>query len=295
MQSMHMSEIGASARSAHATPPRKGDFHMPARPQDASAFHALHRDFLILPNAWDAASARITQDAGAKAVATSSAAVAWAHGYADGHHFPVAKLIAVVEEIARAVSVPITTDAEGGYSDDVRQTAENVAALIDAGAVGVNLEDGKQPHELHVKKIEAVREAASRAGVDLFINARTDVFLKKLVPPEEAVAETLRRARAIKSAGASGLFVPAAVKSEDIAAIAEGAGLPVNVMALPGVPNAAQLKELGVKRLSAATSIFNAAMAGAREAAEDFLATGDAAELWQRRGSPPDYNSLFRG
>ncbi len=268
---------------------------MPARPQDAAAFHALHKDFLILPNAWDAASARVMQDAGAKAIATSSAAVAWAHGYADGHHFPVAKLIAAIEEIARVVTVPVTTDAEGGYSDDVRQTAENVRALIDVGAVGINLEDGKQPHELHVKKIEAVREAATRAGVDLFINARTDVILKKLVSPEEAIAETLCRARAIKDAGASGLFVPAAVKSEDIAAIAEGAGLPVNIMALPGVPNAAQLKELGVKRLSAATSIFNAAMAGAREAAEDFLATGDGGQLWQRRGDPLDYNKLFGG
>jgi 2-methylisocitrate lyase-like PEP mutase family enzyme len=268
---------------------------MPARPQDAVQFHALHKDFLILPNAWDAASARVMQEAGAKAIATSSAAVAWAHGFADGHHFPVAKLITVVEEIARVVSVPVTTDAEGGYDDDPARVAENVAALIDVGAVGVNLEDNKQPHELHLKKIEAARRAAERAGVDLFINARTDVFLKKLVPPEDAVTETLRRAAAIKSAGASGLFVPALIKREDIAAIAEGAGLPLNVMALPGVPNAAQLKELGVRRLSAATSIFNAAMAGAREAAEDFLATGDSAELWQRRGSPPDYNKLFGG
>jgi 2-methylisocitrate lyase-like PEP mutase family enzyme len=268
---------------------------MPARPQDAAAFHALHKDFLILPNAWDAASARVMQESGAKAIATSSAAVAWAHGYADGHHFPVAKLVTVVEEIARAVSAPITADAEGGYSDDVRQTAENITALINAGAVGVNLEDGKQAHELHLKKIEAVREAAVRAGIDLFINARTDVFLKKLVAPEAAVAETLRRAHAIKSAGASGMFVPAAINSADIATIVEGAGLPVNIMALPGVANAAQLKELGVKRLSAATSIFNAAMAGAREAAEDFLASGDAGELWQRRGSPLDYNKLFGG
>lgn len=268
---------------------------MPARSQDAAAFHALHRDFLILPNAWDAASARLMQEAGAKAVATSSAAVAWAHGYADGHHVPVAKLITVVEEIARVVSVPITCDAEGGYDDDPRKAADNVAALIDAGAVGINLEDGKQPHELHLKKIEAVRAAAERSGVDLFINARTDVFLKKLAPPEEAVRETLRRAQAIKAAGASGLFVPAVAKPEDIGAIAEGAGLPLNIMAMPGVPDAAELKALGAKRLSAATAIFNAAMAGAREAAEDFLRSGDSADLWRRRGQPLEYNKLFGG
>lgn len=268
---------------------------MPTRPQDAAVFHALHNDFLILPNAWDAASARVIQEAGAKAIATSSAAVAWARGYADGHRLPIAKLVAVVEEIARVVSVPITVDAEGGYSDDAELTADNVAALIEAGAVGLNLEDGKQPHELHLRKIEAVREAAVNAGVDLYINARTDVFLKKLVAPEDAVAETLRRAGAIKSAGASGLFAPAIVRPEDIAAVAGGAGLPLNVMVMPGAPSAAELKALGAKRLSAATAIFNAGMESARMAAAEFLEQGDSAKLWSRRGSPPDYNEMFGG
>jgi 2-methylisocitrate lyase-like PEP mutase family enzyme len=235
------------------------------------------------------------QEAGAKAVATSSAAVAWAHGYADGHHFPPAKLVAVIEEVARSVSIPITCDAEGGYSDEPAQAAANVRALIGAGAVGINLEDGKQPHELHLRKIEAVRAAAEREGVDLFINARTDVFLKQLAPPERAVEETLRRARALREAGASGLFVPAIVKPEDIAAIAEGAGLPLNVMARPGLPPADELKTLGVRRLSAATGIFNAAMAGAREAAADFLSAGSSETLWERRGAPLDYNKLFGG
>ncbi|HVK80808.1 MAG TPA: isocitrate lyase/phosphoenolpyruvate mutase family protein, partial [Verrucomicrobiae bacterium] len=183
---------------------------------NAAAFHALHRDFLILPNAWDSASARLTQELGATAIATSSAAVAWAHGFADGNHFPIAKLVTVIEEIARSVSVPISTDAEGGYSDDPKQVAENVAALIGAGSVGINLEDGKQPHELHLRKIEAIREAATRAGVDLYINARTDVFLKQLVPADQAVEETLRRAAAIKNAGASGLFVPGVADQKQI-------------------------------------------------------------------------------
>ncbi|MEQ1811305.1 MAG: isocitrate lyase/phosphoenolpyruvate mutase family protein, partial [Terricaulis sp.] len=119
--------------------------------ENAATFHKLHEQLLILPNAWDAASARIVQDAGAKAIATSSAAVAWAQGYADGHHFPIANLVAVVEAVVRAVTIPITCDAEGGYSDDPKQAAENVAKLIDAGAVGINVEDGKLPHELHLK------------------------------------------------------------------------------------------------------------------------------------------------
>lgn len=266
---------------------------MPARPQDAASFHALHDDFLILPNAWDAVSARVIQEAGAKAIATSSAAVAWAHGAADGNQFAVAKLVTVIEEIARVVSVPITTDAEAGYSDDPAHVGETIAALIGAGAVGVNLEDGKAPHELHLKKVEAARAAAERAGIDLYINARTDVFLKKLVPPEQALEETLRRARALKDAGASGLFVPVLAKPDDIAAVAEGAGMPLNIMAIPGLPTAAELKALGVKRLSAATAIFNAAIAGAREATVDFLTQGDSTALWERRGDPLDYNKLF--
>jgi 2-methylisocitrate lyase-like PEP mutase family enzyme len=264
---------------------------MPARPETAAAFHALHDDFLILPNAWDAASARLIQEAGAKAIATSSAAVAWAHGYADGRHFPPAKLVAALDQIARVVSVPITADAEGGYSDDLGEVRENILALINAGAVGINLEDGKAPHDLHVRKVEAAREAGERAGVRLFINARTDVYLKKLVAPEAALEEALRRAKALRDAGASGLFVPLAAAG-DLAALAEGALLPLNVMAVPGLPNAADLKALGVRRLSAATAVFNAAYAGAREAAEDFLKHG---ALWERRGQPLDYNKLFGG
>jgi 2-methylisocitrate lyase-like PEP mutase family enzyme len=266
---------------------------MPARPNDAASFHKLHENFLVLPNAWDAVSARVIQESGAKAIATSSAAVAWSQGFADGHHFPPARLVTVVEDIARVVSVPITCDAEGGYSDDPAQAAENVKAFINAGAVGINLEDGKQPHELHLRKIEAIRRAAEQAGVNLYINARTDVFLKQLVPPEQAVEEILRRASAIKNAGASGLFVPGLAKPDQIGVVVEGAGLPLNLIAMPGLPNAAALRDLGVKRLSAATAVFNAAIAGAREAVTDFLGDGDSDALWQRRGQPLDYNKLF--
>lgn len=268
---------------------------MPARPNDATLFHSLHKDFLLLPNVWDAASARVVEEAGAKAIATSSAAVAWSHGFADGHHFPPAKLITAVEEIARITSLPITCDAEGGYSDDPKQAAENVMSFIGAGAVGINLEDGSEPHDLHLRKIEAIRAAAERAGVNLFINARTDVYLKQLVPAEQAVAECLRRAKAIKDAGASGLFTPGIVAHDDIKAVAEGASLPLNVMARPNLPAAAELRALGVKRLSAATATFNAAMAGLRDATSEFLAVGDSDKLWARRGAPPNFNAIFGG
>lgn len=264
-------------------------------PRDAAHFHALHNDFLILPNAWDAVSARIVEAAGAKAVATSSAAVAWAHGYADGHDLPIAKLVSTVQEIARVVSVPISADAEGGYSDDPRQVGENIAALIDAGAVGINIEDGAEPHELHLRKIEAAREVAVRVGVDLYINARTDVYLKQLVPAEHAVAETVRRARACAEAGASGLFAPFAMKADEIKAIAESVALPLNVIAWSGVPKADALRALGVRRLSAGAKIANVALAAARAAAADFLATGDSDALAARVGQAVNYNALIKG
>ena len=266
---------------------------MPARPADAARFHDLHKELLLLPNAWDAASARVMQEAGAKAIATSSAAVAWSHGFPDGHGLPPAKLAIAVEEIARVVSVPITVDSEGGYSDNPADVEKNIATFLNAGGVGINLEDGRESHELHLRKIEAALKAGERTGVKIFINARTDVYLKQLVPAEQAVEETLRRAKAIKAAGASGLFVPGVFEAAQIKAIVDGCGLPLNVMVRPGVPDAAGLRDLGVRRLSAATSTFAAAMNETRAAAEEFLAIGDSDKLWKRRGTQLDFNKLF--
>lgn len=268
---------------------------MPHRPQDAAAFHALHQDFLILPNVWDAVSAKIVERAGAKALATSSAAVAWAHGFADGHDLPIAKLVTTVEEIARVTALPISCDAEGGYADDPARVGENVAALIGVGAVGINIEDGREPHDVHLRKIEAARAAATRAGVNLYINARTDVYLKQLVPAEQAVAETIRRGRAFKEAGASGLFAPFALKADDIRAIAAAVDLPLNVIAMAGLPKAEELKALGARRLSAGTKIAGAALAATKAAAEAFLIDGDSDALSERVGASVNYNALIKG
>ncbi|MEQ1618716.1 MAG: isocitrate lyase/phosphoenolpyruvate mutase family protein [Terricaulis sp.] len=267
---------------------------MTARSQDAAIFHALHRDFLILPNAWDAASAKLIERAGARAIATSSAAVAWAHGYADGHDLPIAKLVTTVEEIARVTALPITCDAEGGYADDPARVAENVAALIGAGAVGINLEDGRESHDLHLRKVEAARVAAERAGVALYINARTDVFLKKLVAPEQALQETIRRGCALKSAGASGYFVPFAMAPDDIRAIAGAVDLPLNIMGWPGIPDQAALWTLGARRLSAATWMFRAAASALAETASAFLRTGDC-EALAGAADRTDFDALMRG
>ncbi len=261
---------------------------------NADLFRGLHASgFLILPNAWDAGSARVIETLGARAVATSSAAVCWAHGYADGHHLPVDFLVATVREITRVVSIPVTCDFEGGYADDPAQVAENIARIIDAGAVGINIEDGREPPELLARKIGVVREAAAKAGVNLFVNARTDVFLKGLAEGEAAVAESLRRGALYREAGADGLFVPYIVRDADIATIAAACGLPLNVMARPGLAAAATLETLGARRLSSATGLARAALNALKTATTAFLESGDSDALSAAGGATTDYNKLF--
>jgi 2-methylisocitrate lyase-like PEP mutase family enzyme len=245
-------------------------------PTCAELFHRLHRDgVLLLANAWDAGSARVIESLGAKAVATTSAGVAWSHGYADGNKLPMRLLIQTVSSIARVTRVPLTVDFEAGYSDDPAAVGEGVAALIDAGAVGINIEDGNGPVDLLCRKIEAARAAAVRLGVDLFINARTDVYLKKLVPAERRVAETVARARQYREAAASGLFAAGVQAPAEIAAIAAAVDMPLNVLAWDGLPAMAELEALGVRRLSAGSSIAEASYAHAAQLARVFLETGD--------------------
>ena len=260
----------------------------------AETFHALHAgpDILVLPNAWDAASAALMSDAGAKAVATSSAAVAWAHGYADGDLLPRAALLATLAEAARASRVPFTADIEGGYSDDLAEVAELVRGVVGAGAVGINLEDGTRDPNLHARKVEAARKAAAGAGIDLFINARTDVYLKGVAQGETAVAESIRRAALYQGAGASGIFVPGARDAGEIKALVAGIKLPLNIMGLPGL-NAADLQALGVRRLSSATSLFTAAFGALARATGAFLADGDCTSLYAAGEGMPNFNKRF--
>jgi 2-methylisocitrate lyase-like PEP mutase family enzyme len=244
----------------------------------AEQFAALHRgpDILVLPNAWDAASAAVMEDAGAKAVATSSAAVAWAHGYPDGDTLPLKNLLATVETVARVVKVPVTADIEGGYTDDLGVLADNIKAVIGAGAVGINLEDGARDPDLHVRKIAAARKAADAAGVALFINARIDVYLKGLMEGDAAEAETVRRAGLYADAGADGIFVPGAAEEALIGRLVKAIAPPVNIMLWPGLAPAARLQALGVRRLSSGGSPFRAVYARLAKAVAAYLADGKA-------------------
>jgi 2-methylisocitrate lyase-like PEP mutase family enzyme len=240
-------------------------------------FRRLHESgLLVLANAWDAGSARLIESLGAKAIATSSAAVAWSHGYADGDLLPVPLLVATVEKITRMVKVPVTVDVEGGYSSDPSAVADTVAAVIDAGGVGINIEDGIGEPDLLCAKIDRSKAAGTRLAVDLFVNARTDVYLRSLTAGDHRVEETLARADRYRAAGADGLFVPGVTDPTEIRAISSAARLPLNVLARPGLPPALELEALGVRRLSAGSAIATAAFGTIASLAVEFLQRGSS-------------------
>jgi 2-methylisocitrate lyase-like PEP mutase family enzyme len=268
----------------------------PTRGDLATGFHQLHRPghVLVLPNAWDAGSARLIASHGAEAIATTSSGVAWAHGHPDGQAISFAEVVEVVARIARAVRIPVSADVEEGYATDPETVGENVAAVIGAGAVGINLEDGNQTSDATAAKIAAARAAADREGVDLFINARTDTYLRRLVPPERAVQETLVRAARYRDAGASGLFVPRLHAPDEIREIAEAVSLPLNVLMVPGLAPIQELGALGVRRVSAGGGLARAAYAAAGESAERLLSTGSYDVMFTRGGSL-DLNRLLAG
>lgn len=224
----------------------------------AEAFKSLHEgpEPLVLVNAPDAAIARIVVEAGYPAVATSSAGIAWLMGYADGENIPREEMLWMVRRIAERVDVPVTADMEAGYGIEPEAVADTVKATVEAGAVGMNIEDGAigapgplLDFDLSVARIAAGREAADRTGVPAVLNARCDAFLRGGKGPE-ALAETIRRCNAYREAGADCLFVPFARDAETIGAVVEGIDGPVNILAGAVSPPIPELKRLGVARVS---------------------------------------------
>ncbi|AUN96133.1 isocitrate lyase/PEP mutase family protein [Pseudazoarcus pumilus] len=255
----------------------------PAQRERARRLTALHHSgtALALPNAWDAASARVFEAAGAQAIGTSSAGIAFSRGYPDGERTPLAEMIDVVRRMVAVVDVPVTVDIEAGYGATREAVLETVRAVIDAGAVGVNLEDAPtdRPGELRdtaeqAGLIAAVRALASEAGIDLYINARTDVFWLRLGSAESRLEATLARLRAYRDAGASGVFVPGVTDADTIAALVSGAACPLNVLAGPGCPDIAGMTRLGVARVSVGSGPARAIMALTRRIGIDLLEHG---------------------
>ncbi|MEA2663581.1 MAG: hypothetical protein QOI11_525 [Candidatus Eremiobacteraeota bacterium] len=243
----------------------------------ARRFHALHApgELLLLPNAWDAVSAAIFAGAGFPAVATTSSGVANALGYPDGERAPRDEVVAAVRRIAAALDVPVSADLESGFGANPAEVGETVRRIAAAGAVGINLEDVVHPeprlYDLPeaVERVRAARRAAQAEGVALFLNARTDVYLLGIGAPETRLDETLHRARAFAEAGADGMFVPGVADAATIGALAAGIGLPLNVISSPALPPRAELRKLGVRRVSLGPRAASATMGYLRALARD--------------------------
>ena len=235
----------------------------------AQQFLALHdgRKTLLLPNAWDVASARIFEDAGFPAVGTSSAGVAFALGYPDGQKISRGEMLAVVHRIAEAVHIPVTADVEAGYGTKPEDAAETARQVIAAGAVGMNLEDAipDKPDaladlNLQIEKIRAVNEISERAGIAFVLNARTDVFLAEIGAAETRLARAIERLNAYREAGAQSLFAPGVKDQETIAQLVNGVRGPVNILATAGTPPLAELEKLGVARVSVGSGPMRATL-----------------------------------
>jgi len=246
----------------------------------AAQFATLHvkGSPVVLYNAWDAGSAKAVVDAGGKAIATGSWSVAAAQGYEDGEDIPKEFVEQIAARIAHTVNVPVTVDFEGGYSENDRELANNVSRLLEVGVVGINFEDrvvkgkGLYAIDRQARRIAAIREAAEKKGIPLFINARTDLFLGEGDDdPAKSIDEALERARAYAAAGASGFFIPGLTDAKLIETICKGVSLPVNVMVMDGVPSNKRLSGLGVARISYGPIPYVEAMDALQKAARKVL------------------------
>jgi len=271
------------------------------RRQKANAFRELHHTgkVLVLPNVWDVASARVIEDAGFQAIATSSAAVAFSLGYPDGQKISREEMLARVARIARSVKVPVSADVEAGYGDRPEDAAETARGVIEAGAVGMNLEDGTDDPQhplvdltLQLEKIHAIREAALDSSVLLVLNARTDVYLAQAGAPELRYGETVRRLLAYRDAGADCAFAPGLRDIETISQLVHDLQCPVNILAGPGAPAVPELQKIGVARVSLGSGPMRATLGLLRRVAEDLKTSGTYPTL-QDALAYADANRLF--
>jgi 2-methylisocitrate lyase-like PEP mutase family enzyme len=269
----------------------------------AREFLDLHQGpkTLVLPNAWDVASARIFEEAGFPAVATTSAGVAFALGYPDGERLPLEELLEVVGRISRALEVPLSVDFEAGYGARPEDAARSVRSLLEQGAVGLNLEDSRKGEQggleepsLHGEKIRAVREVGADFGVPLVINARTDVFLAAVGEPESRLDHAVRRVNAYREAGADSLFIPGVSDRETIAELVRQVKGPLNVLAVAGTPRISELEKLGVRRVTVGSGAMRATLGLVQKISRELKDESTYWSFLEGALSYPQANRLFR-
>ena len=271
-------------------------------PDQADILRALHKGpkILVLPNAWDAASARLVEAEGFPAIATTSAGVAASLGYPDGGVVPANEMIEAVARIARSVKVPVTADIEHAYAAAPDAVADVVLRVIAAGAVGINLEDcvpgasDLEPLALQVDKIKAIIRASNQAGVRVVVNARTDGFLRGFGAPETRLGIAIERGKAFLEAGADCVFVPGVKDAATIGALVTGIGGPVNVLAVEGSPSLAELEALGVARVSMGSGPMRATMAVLRDIARELKTAGTYKSFTKHAMTFDEVNDLMK-
>jgi 2-methylisocitrate lyase-like PEP mutase family enzyme len=269
----------------------------------AEAFHRLHTGdgILVLVNAWDAASARLLEQAGSPAIATTSAGVAWSLGYSDGEQVSARELIEACARICRVVAAPVSVDIERGYGRTPAEVAATARDLLELGVVGINIEDGLTPGanelaspDILTEKIAAIRAVAKEAGAPLFINARTDTYLAPANDPGARYEEAVRRALMYIAAGADGVFAPGLESLEEMARIAQVLPRPLNIYAgYAGLPPVAELRRAGVRRVSLGCGPLQAALALVRRIATESLNEGTYTAMTTDMLSSKEANSLF--
>lgn len=276
---------------------------MPDTAAKAALLQRLHLgpEILVIANAWDAASARVFEEAGIRAVGTGSAGVAFSHGFRDDEAIPRDVMLRAIGEMVRAVDVPVTADILSGLGDTPEGVAATIREVIALGAAGVNIEDGTDvggPHlvdvERHCDKIRAACEAARQAKVDIVVNARTDSYWLKLGDEAERLAVSVARANRYRAAGAHCLFVPGAAAPATIATLVKEIDGPLNILSVPGCPGVAELQALGVRRLSEGSGPMRAAMMLTRRIARDLIDHGSYARFHGDNAIPyPEANAMF--
>jgi len=273
-----------------------------SRQEKAQLLRALHAGpgILVLPNAWDAASARLFEDAGFPAIATTSAGVANVLGYADGQQAPREEALFMVRRIANTVQVPVTADMEAGYGPySVEEVVTTVRGVLAAGAVGLNLEDMAYGDTalvdlgLQVEKIQALHALGADLGIPLVINARTDAFHLERFESKERFRLAVERANAYRAAGADCLFVPFVIAADTIADLVKAIAGPVNILAMPGTPSVAELERMGVRRVSVGSGPHRATLALARAIAHELRDQGTYLSFTEQTIPYAEVNALF--
>lgn len=271
--------------------------------QKAETFLQLHqgRELLVLPNAWDVASAGIFEQASFQAIGTTSSGIAASLGYLDVEHIPFAEMLAVIGRIVRNTDLPVNADIEMGYGKSAAAVVETVKSVMQVGVAGINLEDGtgnlQHPlleMSLQLEKLEAVRKAADSAGIHLVINARTDTYMIPFPDPEDQFREAIRRANAYRQAGADCIFIPGWLGGAIIARLVAAIDAPINIFASPVTPTVPELKALGVARLSIGAAGFRAALGCLRKIATELAVTGTYHDMFNETLSKAEVDSLLK-